>query len=351
MNTQTMRAIRWAGPGELAQDTVPVPAPGPGWVLVKVTRVGICGSDLAIWHGEHARARPGVIIGHEFTGVVEDAPGSTGLEAGTHVAIRPLIACHDRGTTPPCRPCAAGNTHVCAHLGLYGVDEPGGLAQYVQVRAEAAHPIGGDVPDERAVLAEPLAVAVHAVARSGLRPDDTVAVFGAGPIGLLTALVARHRGAHRIILVEPNAWRRDVAEQRGFTVLPAGPEAPERVRDLTGGDGADIVFDSAGHASVALQVTDAARIQGTIVVAGVHKQPPAVDLRAVNFAEQRLIGTRVYAREDFLAAIGLLEKDELRLATLPVTTFPLSRSQDAFHAAGQGEGSVKILIDPNHQGS
>ncbi|MFJ8788752.1 zinc-binding dehydrogenase [Streptomyces sp. NPDC102462] len=351
MNTQTMRAIRWTGPGELALDTVPVPSPGPGWVLVKVTRVGICGSDLAIWHGEHARARPGVVIGHEFAGVVADAPGGTALAVGTRVAIRPLIACHDRGTTPPCRPCASGNSHVCARLGLYGVDEPGGLAQYVQVRAEAAHPFHSDVPDDLAVLAEPLAVAVHAVARSGLRPGDTVAVFGAGPIGLLTALVARHRGAHRVILVEPNEWRRRTAEGRGFTVLPAGPEAPRQVKELTGGDGADIVFDSAGHSAVALQVTDAARIQGTVVVAGVHKQPPAVDLRGINFAEQRLIGTRVYAREDFLTAVALLEKDELGLSALPTTTFPLDRSEAAFQAAEQGEGSVKILIEPNHDGS
>ncbi|MFJ7996250.1 zinc-binding dehydrogenase [Streptomyces sp. NPDC096310] len=350
MNAQTMQAIRWAGPGELAQDTVPVPEPAPGQVLVEVTRVGICGSDLAIWHGEHARARPGVIIGHEFVGVVADAPGNETLPVGTRVAIRPLIACHDRGTTPPCGPCASGNSHVCATLGLYGVDEPGGLAQYVRVRAGAAHPLHGDVPDDLAVLAEPLAVAVHAVARSGLSAGDTVAVFGAGPIGLLTALVARHRGARQVVLVEPNDWRGRIAEERGFTVLPAGADAPRRVREVTGGGGADIVFDSAGHAAVALQVTEAARIQGTIVVAGVHKRPPAVDLRTVNFAEQRLIGTRVYSREDFLAAIALLETDELGLAALPTTAFPLSRSEDAFHAAGRGEGSVKVLIAPNRIG-
>ncbi|MFJ2213942.1 zinc-binding dehydrogenase [Streptomyces sp. NPDC101062] len=308
------------------------------------------GSDLAIRRGEHARARPGVIIGHEFVGVVADAPGDATLAPGTPVAVRPLIACRDRGTDPLCGPCASGNPHVCASLGLYGVDEPGGLAEYVEVRAEAAHPIRSDVPADLAVLAEPLAVAVHAVARSGLRSGDTVAIFGAGPIGLFTALVARHRGARQVILVEPNDWRRRTAEERGFAVLPAGPEAPRRVRELTGG-GADIVFDSAGHAAVALQVTDAARIQGTVVVAGVHKQPPAVDLRGVNFAEQMLIGTRVYSRDDFLAAIALLESDELRLATLPTTTYPLTASQDAFHAAGLGEGSVKILIDPTRDGS
>ncbi|MEW2570619.1 alcohol dehydrogenase catalytic domain-containing protein [Streptomyces sp. NPDC047070] len=351
MRTQTMQAIRWAGPGQLAQDTVPVPAPASDRVLVEVTRVGICGSDLAIWRGEHARAQPGVIIGHEFVGVVAHAFAEAGLAPGDHVAVRPLIACEDRGTEPPCRACASGNSHVCTALGLYGVDEAGGLAQYVSVRTQAVHPVHADVPDDLAVLAEPLAVAVHAVHRSGLGSGDTVAIFGAGPIGLLTALVARHRGAGRVILVEPNDWRRRTAEQRGFTVLPAGPDAPRQVKDLTGGDGADIVFDSAGHPSVALQITEAARIQGTVVVAGVHKQPPAVDLRGVNFAEQVLIGTRVYSREDFLTSIGLLETDELDLASLPTTTYRLAASQDAFHAAGQGEGSVKILIDPTTAGS
>ncbi|MFE3142561.1 zinc-binding dehydrogenase [Streptomyces scopuliridis] len=342
----TMRAVSWAGPGRLEEHEVPVPPTRPDRVLVRVSRVGVCGSDLAILRGQHARAEPGVILGHEFVGTVAASGTADAPPVGTQVAVRPLIACADRGTVPPCRACASGNAHVCAALGLYGVDEPGGLAGYVSVRAAAVHSVAQGVPPGRAALAEPLAVAVHAVARSGLTAGATVVVFGAGPIGLFTALVARRGGAGDVLIVEPNAWRRGIAERYGFATLAAGEDTPALIRERTRGEGADLVFDSAGHPAVALQLTEAARIQGTIVVVGVYKTPPAVDLRTVNFAEHRLIGTRVYTRDDFITAIGLIETDELGLSALPTRTFPLDEAADAFAAAGGGEGSVKVLIEP-----
>ncbi|RDG37440.1 alcohol dehydrogenase [Streptomyces corynorhini] len=343
-----MRAVKWAGPGRLDEHEVPVPSVLPGRVLVRVSRVGVCGSDLAILRGQHARAEPGVILGHEFVGTVAAADAADAPPVGSQVAVRPLIACADRGTVPPCRACASGNAHVCVALGLYGVDEPGGLAGYVSVRAAAVHPVAPAVPPARAALAEPLAVAVHAVSRSGLTAGATVVVFGAGPIGLFTALVARRGGAGDVLIVEPNAWRREIAERYGFATLPAGADTPALIRARTRGEGADLVFDSAGHPSVALQLTEAARIQGTIVVVGVYKTPPPVDLRTVNFAEHRLIGTRVYTREDFGTAVGLIETDELGLSALPTRTYPLDEAADAFAAAGGGEGSVKVLIEPGH---
>ncbi len=347
MGIGSMRAVSWAGVDRLEQRVVPIPELGPGEVLIKVSRVGICGSDLAIFRGQHARAQPGVIIGHEFCGTVADSNAPGAPPVGSQVAVRPLIVCADRGTVPMCRACASGNSHVCAALGLYGVDEPGGLAEYVAVRADALQLVSPNVAPELTALAEPLAVAVHAVSRSGLRSGDSVAVYGAGPIGLLTALVVRYRGAGDVVLVEPNNWRRGVAERYGFTVLPFGAETPAEIRRRSAGNGADIVFDSAGHPAVALQLTETARIQGTIVIVGVYKSPPAVDLRTVNFAEHHVIGTRVYGCADFAAATELIETDALSLSDLPTTTFPLDAATDAFAAAAQGEGCVKVLIDPS----
>ncbi|GAA2448243.1 alcohol dehydrogenase catalytic domain-containing protein [Actinomadura vinacea] len=358
-----MRAVSWAGPGRLAHEVVPIPRIVDGEVLVQVAHAGICGSDLAILKGEHARARPGVRLGHEFAGTVAASSAEGAPAVGTRVAVRPLIACADRAAVPPgraytppppgesCRACVSGNPHVCRSLGLYGVDEPGGLAEYVAVRADAVHPLRPEVAPELAALAEPLAVAVHAVSRSGLTGGENVAVFGGGPIGLLTALVARRRGAGSVVIVEPNAWRRGVAERFGFPVLEADADVPARIRAGTSGDGADIVFDSAGHPAVARQMTEAARIQGTIVIVGVHKTPPAVDLRTVNFAEHRLVGARVYARADFAAAVDLIEDDALGLAELPLRTFPLDEVDGAFSAAAAGEGSVKVLIAPIPEGA
>ncbi|WP_178993107.1 zinc-dependent alcohol dehydrogenase [Paenarthrobacter nitroguajacolicus] len=340
-----MNAVTWDGPDQLKQTSVRVPTPVAGEVLLRTTRVGICGSDVTILKGHHARAQPGIVLGHEFSGIVESAPGGEFAPA-SRVAVLPLISCRDRNEASPCVACRSGNEHVCARLGLYGVDEPGALASHVLVRARNVHAVPEDTPEGLEGLAEPLAVAVHAVSRSGLKGGESVAIFGGGPIGLFTALVARHKGAGRVLIVEPNPWRQSVAKSYGFDVAQSGSDPVEQVVEYTGGDGADIVFDSAGHPAVAAAVTGAARIGGTIMVVGVYKEPPAVDLRTVNFAELNVIGTRVYAEEDFAEAISLLAGDVLNVAALPTQTFPLGESAEAFAAAARGENAMKVFIIP-----
>jgi 2-desacetyl-2-hydroxyethyl bacteriochlorophyllide A dehydrogenase len=258
----------------------------------------------------------------------------------------PLISCRDRNEETLCVACRSGNDHVCARLGLYGVDEPGGLANYVVVRTRSVHPVPSETPEGLEGLAEPLAVAVHAVSRSGLEKGNTVAVFGGGPIGLFVALVARHQGAGNVLIIEPNPWRQSVARSYGFEVANPGSDPVEEVRNVTAGDGADIVFDSAGHPSVASAVTAAARIGGTIMVVGVYKEPAAIDLRTVNFAELRILGTRVYAEKDFREAVRLLADDALNLRELPTREFPLAESVEAFAAAARGESAMKVFITP-----
>jgi 2-desacetyl-2-hydroxyethyl bacteriochlorophyllide A dehydrogenase len=345
LTVPSMNAVAWGGPDKLISTSPEIPRPVAGEILVEVNKVGICGSDVTILKGYHARAQPGIVLGHEFCGTVAAAPGGE-FQPGTRVAVMPLISCRDRNEGNFCVACRSGNEHVCARLGLYGVDEPGGLAGYVAVRARSVHPVPAETPEGLEGLAEPLAVAVHAVARSGLEKGDSVAVFGGGPIGLFVALVARHQGAGHVLIVEPNPWRQSVARSYGFVVADSGSDPVEEVRTFTGGDGADVVFDSAGHPSVASAVTAAARIGGTVMIVGVYKEPAAIDLRTVNFAELRILGTRVYAEEDFAAAVRLLADDALNLRELPTRDFPLTESAQAFETAARGESAMKVFISP-----
>lgn len=323
-----------------------MPEAAPGWVVLRTDRVGICGSDLSILHGHHARAQPGTVIGHEFIGTVVETGEGVDVASGTRGAVFPLISCVDQADGHDCDACAAGHPHVCARLGLYGVDEPGAFAEYVAVRAHSVIPLADGVEDALAALAEPLAVSVHAVERSGLEQGQSVAVFGGGPIGILTALVARERGAGLVLVVEPNEWRAQIARDLGFEVLPPA-DAVDGIRSRTDGAGAHVVFDGAGHPSVTPQLTDAVRIRGTVVIVGVYASPPATDLRAVNFRELTIIGTRVYRREDFVDAVNLLDGDRLGLRGLPVLEFPLEESSEAFAQAQKGIGSMKVLVAPN----
>src|SRR5450759_5919058 len=210
----SMKATVWAATDRVDVTDLPMPVVPEGWALVKVAYNGICGTDLAILHGKHPRAIAPLIMGHEISGWIEQA-GATGPGAGTLVVAEPLISCGE------CRSCKNGLTHVCRRLGLYGIDAPGGMAQYVALPPEVLHAVPDGVDPRMATLAEPLAVAVHAVDLSGMQAGDTVAVYGAGPIGILTALVALHAGA-AVVITEPSPWRREVAAQLGFTVVAQG---------------------------------------------------------------------------------------------------------------------------------
>jgi len=236
----SMEAAVWTATDQVKVTGVPLPEVPQGWALVKVAYNGICGTDLAILHGRHPRATAPLIMGHEISGWVERG-GATGPAAGTLIVVEPLISCGG------CRSCKNGLTHVCRRLGLYGIDAPGGMARYVALPPEVLHAVPDSVDPRTATLAEPLAVAVHALERSGMETGDTVAVYGAGPIGILTALVARHEGAAAVVITEPSPWRREVAAQLGFTVVAQGSTMAATLAPLTDGEGADTTFDSAAH--------------------------------------------------------------------------------------------------------
>ena len=334
-----MTAAVWTGPDEIDVQQVPRPPVPSGWALVRVAYNGICGTDLSIFHGKHPRAQAPLVMGHEMSGWVEQA-GATGPVAGTLVIVEPLISCGQ------CTACRDGNAHVCRRLGLYGIDAPGAMAEYVALPPEVLHAVPDSVDPRTATLAEPLAVAVHAVARSGMERGDTVAVYGAGPIGVLTALVARHEGAGTVVITEPSPWRREVAKSLGFVVVPDGATMVGTLAPLTDGEGADTTFDSAAHPTVAAELTAATRVLGRIVVVGVYKQPTALDLQTVCFKEQTVVGVRVYTSDDVTRAIELIAAGALGLDRFPTRAFALTNVDAALAAAASGQDCLKVLVTP-----
>jgi 2-desacetyl-2-hydroxyethyl bacteriochlorophyllide A dehydrogenase len=335
----TMTAAVWDAPDTMSVRDLPVPEVPEGWALVRVLYNGICGTDLAIVHGAHPRAAAGLVPGHEIIGTVV-VPGSGGPDAGATVVVEPLISC---GT---CRACRTGATHVCRDLQLYGIDAPGGLAEYVALPPAVLHRLPDGVDPRVGALVEPLAVAVHAVSTARVGAGDVVAVAGGGPIGVLTALAARHSGAARVIVSEPSAWRRGVLADLGLTVVPEGRTLTDVVLEHTADEGADITFDAAGHPAVAPELTAATRVLGSVVVVGVHKAPAPVDLRAVCFKELSVRGVRVYTRADVVQAIELVAADALGLDRVPVRVFPLAEVSAAVAAAADGGGALKVLVAP-----
>ena len=340
---QTMQAARYLAPNQIEAQTISVPNPGPGEALVKVDACGICGSDVYIVSGKHPRAKAPLTIGHEFSGAIVEmgkgAASTTSLQVGDRVTAYPLISCGE------CYCCRKGLAHACRTLRLFGIDTEGGMAEYVKIPVERLFKLPKTMSAEVGAMIEPLAVGIHAVNRTEVEPDFTAVVLGAGPIGLLNALVLKNRGLKQVFVTDVNPFRLELVKKLGMTPLHATEQnVVETVKAATDGEGADVVFEAVGLPAAAMQMTDLARNRGTIVVVGVFKQPVEVQLPQMHFKELSIIGTRVYTREDYQEAIDIAES--LPLQELVTHRYPLSEVSSAFELFRSGADSCKVLLTP-----
>ncbi|MFA5203685.1 MAG: zinc-binding dehydrogenase [Lentisphaeria bacterium] len=314
--------------------------PGPGEVRLAVAYCGICGTDVHIFHGAmDQRVRIPQVIGHEMSGTVAElGAGVTGLQLGDPVVVRPL---DNRAETPADR----GHSHICQKLKFVGIDSPGAFQSSWTVPAFTVHklPLGVDL--KVGALAEPLAVACHDVRRGEVRPGELAVVIGGGPIGMLVALVARQAGA-RVVVSELSPVRLDFARRLGFEAFnPQETDLPAWVREPSGGSGADIVFEVSGAKAAALGMTELLAIRGRVVLVAIYPQPAELNLFHFFWKELRLIGARVYEREDYEQALQLMAANVLPLAELISAVHPLDRITAAFRGLEGNAEAMKVLID------
>jgi (R,R)-butanediol dehydrogenase/meso-butanediol dehydrogenase/diacetyl reductase len=315
-----MKAARFHGPGDIRIDDVPEPTPGPGQVQVAVDWCGICGTDLHEYlegpifippkgspHPITGAEAP-VVMGHEFAGVVSAVgAGVTNVREGDKVAVEPYYVCGE------CAACAAGRYNICRKLGFVGLaGDQGGFAEKCVVDARWAHPLG-ELTTDIGALVEPLAVAYHAVRLSGLKPSretgaSTAVVFGAGPIGLVTAASLKAVGAGQVISVEMAAARKAKASVAGADVVldPTETDIPEAVRELTGGAGADVAFECAGIDQVLATAIGSVRPGGTVVNVAIWGHPASVQMNDLVLSEVNVIGSLAYCG-DHPDTIALLQ--------------------------------------------
>lgn len=321
--------------------------PPPGHVQIDVAYTGICGTDLHIFHGDmDARVHAPAVLGHEMSGRIREiGEGVTGHEVGDPVTVMPLVWC---GQCPACR---AGHTHICHKLQFLGIDAPGSMQNSWTVPASCLVSLPDGLPLDHAALVEPVAVAIHDVQRAALQPGEQALVVGAGPIGLLIALVAR-RAEAQVLLVEPDAFRRSIAEQLGLaTVDPTTTDPLEAVEQWTDGAGAAVAFEVSGAAAGVDTAVNALATRGRLVQVAIHPTPRAVNLHRFFWRELTLVGARLYDRSDFEAAARLLADGVIPAATLISRTEPLDRAAEAFGALESSTGVMKILIDCGSQAS
>ena len=335
-----MKALRYLNPHIVKTEEIDSPVCGAGEALVRVYAAGICGSDMAIFNGKHPRAKPPLVMGHEFAGeIVEIQSGGveTQLAVGDKVTAYPLLMCGE------CWACRNGFEHVCRDLKLIGIDRDGGFAEYVSVPLDLVVKFPESLSFDQGAMIEPLAVAVHALEMAG-KPDwKNAVVVGCGPIGLLVGLCLRYAGIENLLLCDISPQRVKRAAGLNFQVInSADDNLVDRVTEMTQGEGADIVFECAGSAPAALQMCDLVRPRGKIIMVSVHKEPHPVDLRAITFKEISMIGTRVYTRSDFRRAVQMMP--DLPYQDVISHRFELQRGAEGFDVMGQAADACKVII-------
>ncbi|MEO3853785.1 alcohol dehydrogenase catalytic domain-containing protein [Acrocarpospora sp. B8E8] len=319
-----MRVSRLHGVADIRLTDEPIPQVGPGMTLVRVTAVGLCGSDLH-WYAEggigDATITTPLVVGHEFAGVIEGGPAH-----GRRVAVDPAIPCET------CTSCRGGYRNLCPYVRFAGHDRlDGGLQEMIAWPTELLHALPDGVSDSDGAMLEPLGVALHAFDLGHLHLGGTVAVVGCGPIGLLLIQLARLAGASTIIAVEPLPHRAEAARRFG-AVLPENAQA-------------DVVFEVAGNDAAVDTALELARPGGRVVLVGIPDED-RTSFRASLARRKGLTLALVRRMNDvYPRAIRLVEEGKIDVSSLVTARYPLTETPAAFIAATRRQG-LKIVIEP-----
>jgi 2-desacetyl-2-hydroxyethyl bacteriochlorophyllide A dehydrogenase len=325
--------------GRIAVETTDIPAPGPNEALIRTLVAGVCGSDLHAAHGRHPFVGLPYRPGHEVVGVVETTGSTMGAAPGQRVTVAPYLPCWS------CKMCTSGRENLCENLGFFGCGYfQGGMAEHFTLPADRLFPVPDTLDDHAAALIEPLATPVHAVRLAGEVAGRSVAVLGAGTIGLLTLAVLRAHGAGKIISTDPNPRKRDRAAALGAdaTIDARTPDVVGQVRRELGGS-ADVVFDCVAIQSSMNQAIAIADKGGTVVVVGVPATEVTVPLPIVQDHQIRIQGSATYLPEDFKDSAELLRAGAVKSADFVTATRPLAQVAEAFELASSGN-HVKVLV-------
>jgi (R,R)-butanediol dehydrogenase/meso-butanediol dehydrogenase/diacetyl reductase len=351
-----MKAAVWHARGDVRVEDVPQPPPPPaGQVKVKVAWCGLCGTDLHEYlggplyipaDGPHSLtgAQAPVILGHEMSGdVVEVGAGVTRVKVGDRVALCPIIGCLK------CQWCRSGLMGLCTNIAFLGISwHGGGFAQYVNVYDYMCYHLPSEVSYEVGALVEPFAATYRALKQAAVQAGETVAIVGTGPIGLMALQSARIQGAQQVIAVEPAAKRQELARRCGATALvdPRKEDALAAVRQLTDGEGADVVIECSGIEATGILAGRIARRKGRVVVMGVFEHPAPIDYTDIVYGEKIVTGSMggYGVFDEAIQAMASGKFDGNPLITGKIKLDDILSGLDAL--IKHKDDNVKILVSP-----
>ena len=340
-----MRALVYHGPHDLRVEERPEPKLGPHDVRIAIAACGICGSELHAVLEAQERRRPGIVMGHEMAGtVVETGADVTRCRAGDRVAVQPLTHCGH------CALCEAGRPNACENRTLYGMTPgmPGGFAERTVVTDDRLFPIPDDVPFELAILGEPLAVALHAIGRGPAERPRSVAVLGAGTIGLMTVVGLSTLEPEGVFAIDKIPWKLDLASQLGAVPLLAGrDDVAAAVREATGGRGVDWAIEAVGVEQTVGLSLELTRIGGHVTWIGNVEPTVRISLHGVVQAEKTVMGSYGYTDDDFRRGLELAAAGRVPLEWIAERRVTFDTAPADFEALATGRWScVKAVLTP-----
>jgi L-iditol 2-dehydrogenase len=341
-----MRTAELIAPNTFRLTEMPIETPGPGEVQVRIEAVGVCGSDLHAYTEGAVGSTPNVypmVLGHEPAGViVKTGAGISGLVVGDRGALEPALYCYH------CEFCLTGHHNVCANIRfLSNPGHPGFFRELVNLPVANFRPIPANMPFDLATLAEPLAIAMHSLGLASIRPGETAAVIGAGPIGLMTIAALRAAGAWRIWAVEPLAHRRELAIAIGAYAALEPWEAIEEILHATGRRGVDCAIDCAAGAETTNQAVMLARNAGRVAITGIHSaRNVSMDGSAMRRKELTIFNVR-RSNHETEEALDLLRTNSAWFTSIITHTRSIDHIDEAFEIASQyRDGVGKMIVRP-----
>jgi L-iditol 2-dehydrogenase len=337
-----MKRATMTAPGQIEISEAAAPTPGAGEVLLRIQRIGVCGSDIHVFHGKHPYTSYPVVQGHEFSAIVEAVgPGVSGIERGQKVTAMPQVVC---GECPPCR---RGDEHICDQLKVQGFQAPGCAQQLWVTAAEKIVKLPDSFSFEQGALVEPISVAVHAIARAGDLRGRRAVVLGAGPIGNLVAQAARASGA-KVLITDLSDHRLEIARRCALpdTSNPAREDLRTASLRVFGDAGFDLAFECVGVEATLTAATENLAKGGTLVVVGVFGDKPRMDLGLVQDRELRIIGTLMYQRPDYEQAVAWIDSGAIITEPLMSEHFSMDQYLDAYRYIDEKrDQTMKVFID------
>ena len=338
-----MKQAIMTAPGKIEFRETDRPTPAPDEVIMQVKRIGVCGSDIHVYHGMHPYTSYPVIQGHEVSGIVAAVgEGVEGVHPGDTITFIPQVACGE------CYPCKHGMYHICEKLKVMGFQTTGAAQEYFALPVDKVFTVPEGVSLDEAAFIEPVSVAVHAIRRGGGAEGKKVLVLGAGTIGNLTAQVANASGAEAVMITDISDYKLDKARACGidFAINTTREDLNDAVLEHFGASRADLILECVGAQATASQAVAVARKGSTIVIVGVFGEQPRVDLGLVQDRELTLVGTLMYQKPDYAHAIELVSSGQMHLDALITHRFAFEDYLEAYHTIEESGGNyMKVMIE------